>query len=109
MGALQVVRVAKVDFPPLSQREGARWTILDCVNVLHYVLMGLMVLPDIATIVEVLPARATYGIAAGGSLYLIGVPFLLTEQLEFHQPCWHMLVLVASICFYTVIISDFVG
>jgi hemolysin III len=97
---LQGLRVARVNLRPLSQKKGARWTILDLINVVHYVLMGVMVIPPFPDIIANVQPDALGIMLAGGILYIIGVPFLLFERLEFHQAYWHALVLMASSCFY---------
>lgn len=98
--SLQFLRLAGMKFRVLGKHEGARWTILDWVNVLHYVLMALMILPDMPTAFAVVPPSAIRGMITGGTLYMIGVPFLLYERMEFHNAYWHMCVLVATGCFY---------
>lgn len=101
---LQSLRLARVNFQPLGSHKNARWTILDAINVVHYVLMGLMVLPDLPVWIEVLPPWFMCGITSGGLLYLVGVPFLLCEHMEFHQAYWHFVVLIASAVMYSVIL-----
>lgn len=105
---LQVLRLARMtdSLRPLSSRKGARWTIVDWINAVHYLLMGLLVLPDMPAMMEVLPPRTMAGIFAGGVLYIVGVPFLLCEQLEFHQTYWHICVVLGAMCFYTVNVLD---
>lgn len=105
---LQALRLSKLTakLKPISKRKDARWTIIDWINVFHYVLMGLMTLPDLPWLIEFLPSGMLDGYLVGGLLYLAGVPFLLFERMEFHQAFWHLFVLVASACIYAAIVTQ---
>jgi hemolysin III len=45
-------------------------------------------------------------IAAGGSLYTVGVLFLYWERLRFHNAIWHAFVLIASFLIYAAILME---
>lgn len=68
-----------------------------------YLIMGWMGLAVIWSAISVLPAAATWLIAAGGLLYTFGVVFFSWEGLKFSNAIWHGFVVAASACFFAAI------
>jgi hemolysin III len=104
--SLQACKLLQVNIEPLGTKAGVRWTALDWLNVLHYLLMGWAIAPILPVMIKQLPYQISLGIIAGGLLYTLGVPFLIAERIEFHQACWHGMVLMASTCFYVVTLKQ---
>lgn len=50
---------------------------------------------------------ATMALAlTGGLLYSAGVPFFLMERMRFHNAIWHGFVLVATLVFYSAVVTE---
>lgn len=64
-----------------------------------YLIMGWMILIAIDPLIEVLPTRGLFWLAAGGALYTGGVFFFLKDDKFKHfHGIWHLFVLGGSIC-----------
>lgn len=94
---------ARADDSASSETENrtGQWTMLDWLNLARYLLMGWAVLPVLGSLAQILPSSALFLEVGGGLLYTGGVFFFIRET-EFHLAIWHSLVLVASLCFYSV-------
>lgn len=105
--AIQAIRVIGWGdhFKPLTRSDGAWWTLLDWLNMVHYVLMGAAGAIGIPDWVEQLPTWYMLGTLLGAVLYIAGVYFLVSE-FEFHQACWHVVVFLASSSFYATYFAD---
>jgi len=92
--------------PQLSTEE---WGILDRLNVVRYLVMGWAILPIAPSLHHTLHASAILTCIAGGLMYTMGVLFFISGRLEFHLAIWHMMVLIASGCFYCVNLVQLTG
>jgi hemolysin III len=59
-------------------------------------------------VVASLPASTVWLLAAGGTLYMLGVIFHLWESLRFQNAIWHAFVVLAAACHYTAVL-DYLG
>ncbi len=47
-------------------------------------------------------------LVVGGGLYTIGIVFLLSESLRYHNAIWHAFVLAASSCHFAAVVDAMV-
>lgn len=82
---------------PKESRHSAAKSIF---NALRYLVMGWACLPVVGLMYAHLPRQASIFYLAGGLTYSLGVPAFIRHGMEFHQPAWHLAVMMASIFFY---------
>lgn len=68
-----------------------------------YLVMGWLSVGLIWAIIPVVPSNVVWLIAAGGLLYTAGVPVYAARSMPFSTPIWHLIVVVASACFFAAI------
>lgn len=90
------------------QNRTGEWTMIDCLNLVRYLLMGWAVLPVLGSIGQSFPRAAVITEVIGGICYTGGV-FFFIKDMKFHLAIWHTFVLVASLCFYSVNLFALVG
>jgi len=75
---------------------------MDYLNIVRYLLMGWAVIMAVPTVVRLMPVYMWATMLVGGLLFTLGVPFFLWDSLEYHLAIWHVMVLLASTCFFIV-------
>ncbi|GLB48921.1 PAQR family membrane homeostasis protein TrhA [Neptunitalea lumnitzerae] len=75
----------------------------EVVSLVLYLVMGWLIMFDISTLKEVLPAGGMNLLIAGGIAYSGGIVFYVWEKLPFNHVIWHLFVLAGSICHYLMI------
>lgn len=80
----------------------AGWTLLDKVNVVRYLVMGWVALPQAPALWSANRAAVCVSMF-GGLTYSLGIIIFAQGDLEFHLAYWHTFVFVASFSFYAVI------
>lgn len=89
--------------PPLHSKRAVRFSVMDRLNILRYIVMGwacLMVLPE-ATKSGVLPTKCMTIWAVGGVFFTGGVCFLVQNWREFHWVVWHSAIVAGSLSCYS--------
>lgn len=87
---------------------GGKWSWFDVAHIVRYVVMGwtcIVVFPWMRK----MPMEALALSGVGGTLYTAGICIFIQGNLEFHLAIWHVLVLIASLCFYLSNILALVG
>jgi hemolysin III len=77
----------------------------DRVAVALYLLLGWSGVMFCGSIIASLPCLAFWLLAAGGTLYSVGVIFHLWESLRFQNAIWHAFVLFAAGCHYAAVLD----
>jgi hemolysin III len=77
----------------------------DHVAVVLYLLLGWGGVMFCGSVIASLPRLTLWLLAAGGTLYSIGVIFHLWESLRFQNAIWHAFVLFAAGCHYVAILD----
>lgn len=87
-----------------SNRSGGAdgtWNTIDIIHVVRYVTMGWACVLAFPTMGKELPHNAITLAVIGGLLYTSGILVFIQGRREFHMAIWHLMVLVASLCFYS--------
>jgi len=74
-----------------------------------YLAMGWAAVVAGAPILDRMTPEGFRLVLAGGSLYTIGVFFLIWERLPFHTTIWHVFVLTASLILYAAVLIEIAG
>ena len=90
-----IARAALID-PRFRARIAAVHRRLEKGTTLVYLSFGWIALITPHPLFATLAASTIYLLAAGGTLYTIGVAFHLWEGLRFHNSIWHALVVIAA-------------
>jgi hemolysin III len=77
----------------------------DRLSVVLYVLLGWSGIMAYESVFGTLPNSTLWLLAAGGTLYTLGVVFHLWENLRFQNAIWHAFVLVAAACHYGAVLD----
>jgi hemolysin III len=77
----------------------------DRLAVVLYLLMGWSGLMAYDAVFTPLPALAVWFVAAGGTLYTLGVVFHAWQRLRFQNAIWHSFVLLGAACHYTAVLD----
>jgi hemolysin III len=77
----------------------------DRVAVALYLLLGWSGVIFYGSVFASLPSLTIWLLAAGGTLYSVGVIFHLWESLRFQNAIWHAFVLLAAGCHYTAVLD----
>lgn len=77
----------------------------DRLAVLLYLLMGWSGLMAYDAVFTPLPSVTMWFIAAGGTLYTLGVVFHVWQRLRFQNAIWHSFVLLGAACHYTAVLD----
>jgi len=69
-------------------------------STLIYLAMGWLIVFAFRPMIEYVPEKGLYWIAAGGISYSLGVIFYLWNKVPYHHAIWHLFVLGGSICHF---------
>jgi hemolysin III len=73
-----------------------------------YVALGWLVVAALGPMLEGVPLAGLILLAAGGTLYTIGIPFYVWEKLPFRRAIWHGFVMAAAGVHYAAVLTGVV-
>lgn len=69
-----------------------------------YLVMGWLIVFDIAMLTELMPTNGLLFLAAGGLFYTVGIIFYIFERIPYNHVIWHVFVLVGAICHFFMVL-----
>ena len=73
-----------------------------------YVLLGWLIVAALGPMLEGVPLAGLILLAAGGVLYMAGIPFYVWERLPFRRAIWHGFVMAAASVHYAAVLTGVV-